>query len=149
MYKLAAIEDAEGNIIPKIKISENVEKITTPHFKQVWRLIDNTENKYVADVLTLRDEVIDPSQPYTIFDPTHTWKKKTLTDFRVEKLQEPIFEQGVCVYKQKSIEEIRAHCAKCVSMLWSEILRFENPHPYYVDLSQKLWDLKIDMLQQH
>ena len=149
VYKLAAIEDAEGNIIPKIKISENVEKITTPHFKQVWRLIDNAENKYVADVLTLRDEEIDPSQPYTIFDPTHTWKKKTLTDFRVEKLQEPIFEKGVCVYKKKSIEEIRAHCAEKVGMLWSEILRFENPHPYYVDLSQKLWDLKIQMLQQH
>ena len=149
VYKLTAIEDAQGNIIPKIKISENVEKITTPHFKQVWRLIDNTENKYVADVLTLRDEEIDPSQPYTIFDPTHTWKKKTLTDFRVVKLQEPIFENGVCVYKKKSIEEIRAHCAETVGMLWSEILRFENPHPYYVDLSQKLWELKIDMLQQH
>ena len=149
VYKLAAIEDKDGTIIPKIKISENVEKITTPHFKQVWRLIDNQENKYVADVLTLRDEEIDPSQPYTIFDPTHTWKKKTLTDFRVEKLQEPLFEKGVCVYKKKSIQEIRDYCAEKVGMLWSEILRFENPHPYYVDLSQKLWDLKIEMLQQH
>lgn len=149
VYKLAAIEGKDGTIIPKIKISENVEKITTPHFKQVWRLIDNEENKYVADVLTLRDETIDSSQPYTIFDPTHTWKKKTLYNFRAEPLQVQIFDRGVCVHKKRDIREIRAYCTEKTGMLWSEIVRFENPHPYYVDLSKRLWDIKLSMLEKY
>ena len=137
VYKLAALEDENGNITPKIKVSENVEKITTPHFKQVWRLKNNQDGKYIADVLTLRDEVIDSSKPYTIFDPTHTWKKRTLTDFEAEPILVPIFEKGKMVYSLPSIQEIRANCAEKTAMLWSEVTRFENPHPYYVDLSHQ------------
>lgn len=148
VYKLAALEDQNGNITPKIKVSENVEKITTPHFKQVWRLKNNQDGKYIADVLTLRDETIDSSKPYTIFDPTHTWKKRTLTDFEAEPILVPIFEKGKMVYSLPSIEEIRANCAEKTSMLWSEVTRFENPHPYYVDLSQKLWNIKMSLLEK-
>ncbi|MBQ2819691.1 MAG: nicotinate phosphoribosyltransferase [Clostridia bacterium] len=148
VYKLAALEDENGNITPKIKVSENVEKITTPHFKQVWRLKNNQDGKYIADVLTLRDEVIDSSKPYTIFDPTHTWKKRTLTDFEAEPILVPIFEKGKMVYSLPSIQEIRANCAEKTAMLWSEVTRFENPHPYYVDLSQKLWNIKMSLLEK-
>ncbi len=149
VYKLTAIEDAQGNVIPKIKKSENVGKITTPHFKRLWRLRNGADGKYIADVLTLRDEIIDCSKPYTIFDPTHTWKKRTLTDFTVEQLQVPLFENGVCVHKPRDIEEIRQYCADKMSMLWSEVMRFDNPHPYYVDLSQDLWDVKQALLQKY
>ena len=148
VYKLAALEDENGNIIPKIKVSENVEKITTPHFKQVWRLKNNQDGKYIADVLTLRDENIDPNEPYTIFDPTHTWKKRTLTDFEAEKLLVPIFEKGKLVYSLPTIEEIRKNCAEKTALLWNEVTRFENPHPYYVDLSHKLWDIKMSLLEK-
>lgn len=148
VYKLAALEDENGNITPKIKVSENVEKITTPHFKQVWRLKNNIDGKYIADVLTLRDEVVDSSKPYTIFDPTHTWKKRTLTDFEAEPLLVPIFEKGKMVYSLPTIEEIRQNCAEKTSLLWSEVTRFENPHPYYVDLSHKLWDIKMSLLEK-
>ncbi len=149
VYKLAAIEGKDGSIIPKIKISENVEKITTPHFKQVWRLTSHDDGKYIADVLTLRDEIIDPSNPYTIFDPTHTWKKKTLTAFDAEPLQVPLFKNGVCVHKPRDIEEIRAYCSEKTSLLWGEVTRFENPHPYYVDLSRDLWDIKLKLLEKY
>jgi len=149
VYKLVAIEDKQGGIIPKIKISENVEKITTPHFKQVWRLSDKKDGKYVADVLTLRDESIDTTQPYTIFDPTHTWKKKTLTDFEAQPLMVQIFEKGKCLHDPRPIEEIRSCCAKKTGMLWSEVTRFENPHPYYVDLSKRLWDVKHSLLEKY
>ncbi len=149
VYKLAALEDEQGNIIPKIKISENVEKITTPHFKQVWRLTSHEDGKYIADVMTLRDEVIDTSKPYTIFDPTHTWKKRTLNNFDAEPLLVPLFEKGKLVYDLPDIETIRRHCAEKTAMLWSEVVRFENPHPYYVDLSQKLWDIKRELLEKY
>lgn len=148
VYKLAALEDENGNITPKIKVSENVEKITTPHFKQVWRLKNNQDGKYIADVLTLRDEEIDTTQPYTIFDPTHTWKKRTLDNFEAEKLLVPIFEKGKMVYSLPTIEEIRKNCAEKTALLWSEVTRFENPHPYYVDLSHKLWDIKMALLEK-
>jgi nicotinate phosphoribosyltransferase len=149
VYKLAALEDEQGNIIPKIKISENVEKITTPHFKQVWRLTSHEDGKYIADVMTLRDEVIDTSKPYTIFDPTHTWKKRTLNNFDAEPLLVPLFEKGKLVYDLPDIETIRRNCAEKTAMLWSEVVRFENPHPYYVDLSQKLWDIKRELLEKY
>ena len=149
VYKLAALEDEQGNIIPKIKISENVEKITTPHFKQVWRLTSHEDGKYIADVMTLRDEVIDTSKPYTIFDPTHTWKKRTLNNFDAEPLLVPLFEKGKLVYELPDIETIRRHCAEKTAMLWSEVVRFENPHPYYVDLSQQLWDIKRGLLEKY
>ena len=148
VYKLAAIENGKGDIIPRIKISENVEKITNPHFKKVWRLVDNQTGQYLADVLTLHDEVIDGSQPYTIFDPEYTWKRKTLVNFTAVPLLEPIFEKGQCVYTPRDVHEIRSSCQDKLSRLWAEITRFENPHPYYVDLSQKLWNIKNSLLQK-
>jgi len=149
VYKLAAIEDEEGNIIPKIKISENIAKITNPHFKKIYRLYDRTEHKAIADVLCLHDEVIDDTKPYEIFDPDYTWKRKTLTDFVAEELMKPIFRQGVCVYDRPDTEAIRAHCRAQLDMQWEEVKRFDNPHNYYVDLSQRLWDCKQALLKSH
>ena len=149
VYKLVAIDDRQGNIIPKIKISENVDKITNPHFKQVWRFTDKKDGKYRSDVLTLRDEVIDDSQPYLLFDPNHTWKRHTVTDYEAKPLQVQLFDKGVCIHKPRDIEEIRVYCKECQSKIWDAVSRFENPHPYYVDLSQKLWDIKQQLLMEN
>ena len=148
VYKLAAVEDEAGSIIPKIKISENAAKITTPHFKKVYRLFDNETGKAEADLLTLHDEVVDDSQPLEIFDPIETWKRKTMTNFTAKPLLVPIFLNGELVYDLPTIEESRAYCAAQVDTLWDEVKRFENPHNYYVDLSQKLWDIKQDLLRR-
>lgn len=145
VYKLCAVEK-DGEIIPKIKISENVAKITNPDFKTVWRLYDNMSGKAIADVLTCHDEVIDDTKPYEIFDPEHTYKRKLLTNFRAEKLMVRIFEAGECVYESPSAEEIKAFCADQLDTLWDELKRFEYPHKYYVDLSKKLWTKKNEML---
>ncbi len=147
VYKLAAVEE-DGMLIPKIKISENAVKITNPSFKDVWRLYDNASGKAVADVITLADESIDDSKPYTIFDPEQTYKKTTLTDFTAKRLRVKIFENGRCIYKSPSIEEIKAFCKEQVSLLWDEVKRFENPHEYYVDLSEPLWTLKNDLISR-
>ena len=149
VYKLAAIEDKEGHIIPKIKISENVEKITTPHFKQVWRFYDKETGLASADVVALHEEEMPQGEPYTIFDPTYTWKKKTLTDYTVVPLLQPIFQKGKCVYEKRPIQEIQAFCRQQVGTLWPEVKRFENPHSYIVDLSPKLWKIKQDLLEQY
>ncbi len=148
VYKLVAMQDTKGNIVPKIKISENVEKITTPHFKQVYRLFDKETCHAIGDVITLHDETIDESKPYTLFDPIHTWKKKTVTDYIAKPLLEPIFEKGNLVYNSKPIAEIRDFCANQVATLWDETTRFENPQNYYVDLSLDLWKCKNDLLSQ-
>ena len=148
VYKLGAVEK-NGEVIPKIKICENSAKITTPGLKQVYRLYSNETGKAIADVVTLHDEIIDDKAPYTLFDPVETWKKKVVTDFTAKKLLIPIFESGQCVYKGKPIQEIRIYCAEQVGALWEEVLRFENPHKYYVDLSDKLWKLKQNMLEQY
>ena len=148
VYKLAAVEDESGNIIPKIKISENAAKITTPHFKKVYRLFDNETGKAEADLLTLYDEVVDESQPLEIFDPVETWKRKSMTNFTAKPLLVPIFRNGELVYDLPTIEESRAYCAAQVDTLWDEVKRFENPHNYYVDLSQKLWGIKQDLLRR-
>ena len=147
VYKLVATEE-NGVITPKIKISNNPEKVTTPGFKQVYRLIDKKNDKAIADVITLFDEIIDENESYTIFDPNHTWKRKKIKDFYAIKLLKPIFEGGKLIYNQPTIEEIRAYSMKEVDKLWEESLRFEKPHVYYVDLSQKLWDLKHHLLEQ-
>ncbi len=147
VYKLAAVEK-DGGIVPKIKISENVSKITTPCFKTVWRLFDRDTDKAIADVVTLHDEVIDEGKPYVLFDPEHTWKRKTVENFRAERLLEKIFEGGRCLYRERPLEEIKAYCKAQVDTLWDEVTRFENPHTYYVDLSQKLWDEKNRLLSQ-
>ncbi len=147
VYKLSAVEDREGHIIPKIKISENAAKITNPSFKKVYRLYDKTDGKAFADLITLHDETVDESQPLELFDPVDTWKRKTFENFTAKELLVPIFQRGKLVYDLPSMEEIRAHCAHELSLQWEEVKRFENPHNYYVDLSQKLWDLKQELLK--
>lgn len=146
VYKLCAVEAPDGTIIPKIKISENVSKITTPHFKKVYRLRGRDTGKAEADLICLHDETVDDSQPLEIFDPQNTWKRKVLTDFTAEELLVPVFRGGELVYSLPILPEIRARFeAECDGM-WEEVRRFTNPHNYYVDLSQKLWDIKQAML---
>lgn len=147
VYKLSATWK-NGRMIPAIKLSENVQKITTPGFKQVWRLYDNVSGKALADVVTLFDEVIDDSKDYEIFDPDHTWKRKNVYDFTAKPLLRQLFKGGEFVGERRSVNEIAAFCKEQVSLLWDEVRRFENPHKYYVDLSQELWDLKNDMLNK-
>ncbi len=149
VYKLAAVEDADGNIIPKIKISENVGKITNPHFKKVYRLVDRETGMALADQICVYDEVIDDTKPLTIFDPLATWKTKTLTNFWARELLVPIFKDGKRVYDSPSLPEIKAYCENEIAHLWDEIKRFENPHDYYVDLSQRLWDIKRILLDMN
>lgn len=148
VYKLVAVEK-DGNVIPKIKKSENVSKITTPGIKTLYRLYEKETNKAIADVVTLFDETIDENKPYTIFDPEYTWKKKTVTDFKVRKLLVQAFDKGKYVYEEKPLEEIKQYCKAEIDTLWDEVLRFENPHNYYVDLSQKLWDMKHKLLEEN
>lgn len=147
VYKLVAVEEEDGTVIPRIKVSENVAKITNPHFKRLYRLYDKESGKAIADELTLRDETIDETQPHTIFDPVATWKTKELTNFTVRELQVPVFLGGKLVYELPTLREIRAYCKQQVGTLWDEVKRFENPHTYYVDLSQKLWDCKRSLLE--
>ncbi len=148
VYKLVAVEE-NGQIEPRIKVSENVAKITNPGFKKVWRLYDRDNGKAIADVITLHDEVIDDTAPYVIFDPEHIWKRKTITNFRAVPLQVPIFKNGVCTYDSPTVEEIKQYCRAQMDTMWDEVLRFEKPHKYYVDLSQKLWDMKQQLLHKH
>ncbi len=148
VYKLVAVE-SEGKIKPRIKISENVSKITNPYFKKVYRLYSNDTGKAIADVLTAYDETIDDSKPYVIFDPISTWKHKTLTDFKAIELQKPIFVNGECVYQSPDLESIKKYCQGELELIWDEVKRFENPHEYYVDLSKKLWDIRYKMLSEH
>ncbi|MBM6937992.1 nicotinate phosphoribosyltransferase [Pseudoflavonifractor phocaeensis] len=149
VYKLAAIEDGQGNIIPKIKISENPAKITNPHFKKVYRIFENESGKAIADLICVHDEVVDPAQPLELFDPEATWKRKTVTDYTAKELLVPIFRGGKKVYESPNIEEMRAYCAAQIDLQWDEVKRFENPHNYYVDLSQKLWDIKQSLLKEN
>jgi len=146
VYKLCAVENEEGAIIPKIKISENVGKITTPHFKKIYRLRGRDTGKAEADLICLYDETVDDSKSIEIFDPEHTWKRKVLENFKAEELLVPIFKDGELVYSLPTIEEIRAHCKEEIESTWDEVRRFSNPHNYYVDLSQKLWDIKHEMI---
>lgn len=147
VYKLTAAEK-DGELIPKIKLSENVAKITTPDFKELWRFYDKSTGKAMADLITCYGEEIDDSKPITIFDPDHPYKKKTLTDFTAKKLHVKIFDKGNCVYTSPTATEIRSFCAAQLDTLWDEVKRFENPHEYYVDLSKKLWDKKNELLNE-
>lgn len=149
VYKLAAVEDSQGEIIPKIKLSENVGKITTPGFKQVYRLYSRESSAAIADVITLHDEIIDDNAPYEIFDEEHRWKRKTVTDFYARPLLKQIFKNGEQVYENPPLEALREYCRIEVDGLWDEVKRFENPHKYYVDLSQKLWEVKYGLLGQY
>jgi len=146
VYKLVAVESEQGEIVPTIKVSENVAKIPNPHFKKIYRLFDNESGKAIADELCVYDEIIDESAPYTIFDPNATWKTKTLTNFTAKSLQLPIIVNGDMVYSLPDIDQIRDFCAMQIGLLWDEVKRFEYPHTYYVDLSKKLWDIKQQLL---
>lgn len=147
VYKLAAVEN-EGEIVPKIKISENITKITNPHFKKVYRLFDKESQKAIADQICVYDESIDEHQPLTIFHPEATWKTKKIENFTAKELLVPIFKNGKKVYTSPCIQEIQDYCKKQVALLWDEVKRFENPHVYYVDLSKKLWNIKQELLQK-
>ena len=145
VYKLAAVEN-NGEIIPKIKISENIAKITLPGVKTLWRLYDRDSGNAIADVITLNNEIIDSDEPYEIFDPEYTWKRKIVTNFVAKKLQVKIFENGKQVYESPEVKDIAKYRAEQVDSLWDEVKRFENPHTYYVDLSEDLWNLKNELI---
>ncbi|MEN8078341.1 nicotinate phosphoribosyltransferase [Clostridioides difficile] len=147
VYKLVAVED-DGVIVPRIKLSENIEKVTNPGYKNVWRLFSKNTNKAIADVITLGDEIIDDSKEYEIFDPVYTWKRKVVSNFYTKKLQVPIFINGQCVYSSPKLDDIRKYSTEQVECLWDEVKRFTNPQGYYVDLSQRLWDLKNEMINK-
>lgn len=147
VYKLAAVEQ-DGVPVPKIKLSQNVLKITTPCPKLLWRLFDNETGKAIADVLTLEDEDPGKDGSYELFDPDYTWKRKTVSNFVARQLLVPVFEKGRCVYDNPSPDEIRAYCAEQIDTLWEEVLRFENPHNYYVDLSHRLWEIKQKLMDE-
>ena len=149
VYKLVAVEQPDGTVTPKIKISENVGKITNPHYKRLYRFYGKDTNKAIADYMTVYDEVVDDSQDIEIFDPEATWKTKTVYNFEAKELQVPIFKNGKLVYELPSLKEIRDYCLSEVDRLWDEIKRFENPQTYYVDLSQKLWDIKYGLLKSN
>ena len=149
VYKLAAVEDDSGRIVPKIKVSENITKITNPHFKKLYRFFDKDSGKAIADELCVYDETIDENRPHTIFDPDATWKKTTLTKFTAKAIQVPVYKNGKLIYDLPGIEKIKSYCAQQVNLLWEEVKRFENPHTYYVDLSLKLWDIKQQLLKDN
>ena len=148
VYKLVAVKE-KGKIIPKIKLSDNVGKITNPGYKQAWRLFDKDTGKAIADVISLNHEIIDENKPYELFDPEYTWKRKTVNNFTAKKLQVKIFNKGTCIYESPKINEIRSYCKEQIDTLWDEVKRFENPHKYYVDLSLPLWEMKEKLLKEH
>ena len=147
VYKLVALE-TDGKLIPKIKISENIEKITNPGFKHLFRLYDKKTGKARGDVITVADETVPELEEYEIFDPNAIWKRTKIKDYYVRNLRVQLFDKGKCVYESPSVDEIRDYCKAQVDTLWDETLRFENPQTYYVDLSQKLWDVKNELLSE-
>lgn len=147
VYKLVAVE-RNGELIPRIKVSENIEKITTPGLKQVYRIYDNETKKAKADLITLKDEVINENEPLTIFHPLYTWKRKTINNFYTKPMLVSIYENGKLVYNRPSLEEIREYCKQEVDSLWEEYKRLDQPQLYKVDLSQNLWNLKHDLLNK-
>ncbi len=149
VYKLVAVEKDDGTVVPKIKISENVGKITNPHYKKLYRFFGNDTGKAIADYLCVYDETVDDSRDLEIFDPDATWKTKTVYNFTAKELQVPIFKDGQLVYQLPSLEAIRTYCLEQVDSLWDEVKRFDNPHTYYVDLSRKLWDIKYGLLKEN
>ena len=148
VYKLVALE-TDGVVVPKIKISENVEKITNPGFKNLFRLYDKDTGKARGDVITLAQETVPEQDEYEIFDPNAVWKRTTITNYVVRDLHVQLFDKGECVYESPSVDEIREYCQQQLETLWGETLRFENPQTYYVDLSQRLWDMKNNLLSGH
>lgn len=148
VYKLSALEK-DGKMIPKMKISENVEKITNPGFKTLYRFFDKDTHRAIADLIILDEEGPPEGESFEIFDPNAIWKRKTITNFYVKNLRVQLFDKGKRVYELPTIDEIRDYCSEQVGALWEEMLRFENPQTYYVDLSQKLWDMKTRMIEEY
>lgn len=148
VYKLCETEK-NGERIPAIMVSNNVNKITTPCSKRVWRLFDMETGKAIADVLTLADESVDNEKTYSLFDPDFTWKRKTVDNFVAREMLVTIFKDGECVYNIPALEEIQTYCTEQVSTLWDEVTRFENPHKYYVDFSGKLWGIKQNLIEKN
>lgn len=148
VYKLVAIED-DSKIVPKIKISENAEKITNPGFKKFYRVFDKDTHMAIADLIALEDEVIDENKPLELFNPIHTWKRKAVTNYYLKDMRSKIFDKGKACYSSPSVMEIRDFSIKESDKLWPEVLRFENPHSYYIDLSQNLWNLKQELLLKY
>ncbi len=148
VYKLAAIE-RDGELIPKIKLSENVAKITVPGFKQVWRLFNKESDSPIADVITGHDETIDFSKPYELFHPQYTWKRKTINNYYAKPMLQQIYKDGQCVYQLPDLEATKTYCQQSVANLWEEVSRFENPHCYYVDLSYDIWKMKRQLLRRY
>ena len=149
VYKLAAVEDGKGQIVPRIKLSENVTKITNPHFKKVYRLFDRETGKAEADYIAVYDEVVDDTLPLELFDPEATWKRKTLENYRAVPLLRTIYRGGQLVYQRPGLQEIQRYCEEQVETLWDSVKRFENPHNYYVDLSLRLWTIKEELLRKN
>ena len=150
VYKLAAIQNEEGEFVPKIKISENTEKITNPGNKTIYRIYEKASGKIKADLICFADEVIDPKQDLLLFDPMDTWKKTKLAGgtYTVREILLPIFKNGECLYKSPTLKEIAAYCREEKDTLWDETKRLFYPHRVYVDLSQKLYDVKQSLLDQ-
>ena len=150
VYKLAAIRDKNGNFIPKIKLSENSEKVTNPGNKTIYRVYEKESGKIKADLICLTDEHFDENEPLLLFDPLEPWKKTRLAggSYTLRELLVPVFLKGECVYTSPKTMEIREYCQKELDTLWEETRRLVNPHEVYVDLSLKLYDTKIDLLNQ-
>lgn len=150
VYKLAAIQNEEGEFVPKIKISENTEKITNPGNKTIYRIYEKASGKIKADLICFADEVIDPKQDLLLFDPMDTWKKTKLAGgtYNVREILLPIFKNGECLYKSPTLKEIAAYCREEKDTLWDETKRLFYPHRVYVDLSQKLYAVKQSLLDQ-
>lgn len=146
VYKLCALEAADGSLIPKIKVSENLAKITNPGYKKLYRLYDLETGMAAADYICMHDETVDDTKPLEICDPEARWKRKTMENFTAVELQVPIFKNGELVYELPSLQDIKKYCAYQLSTLWPEVKRFDYPHQYYVDLSPKLMALKDEML---
>ena len=149
VYKLCAVEEPDGTIIPKIKVSENVGKITNPGFKKLYRFYNRETGMAEADYICLRDEIVDDCLPLEICDPQARWKSKMMENFHAVELQVPVFLGGKLVYELPTLKEIKTYCAYQVSTLWPEVKRFDYPHQYYVDLSEKLMTLKDSMLAEY
>ncbi len=149
VYKLCAVENPDGSILPKIKVSENVGKITNPGFKKVYRFFNRETGMAEADYICMRDETVDDTQPLEICDPAERWKRKVMQNFQAVELQVPVFQNGELVCQLPTLREIKTICGYQVSTLWPEVKRFDNPHQYYVDLSPKLMALKDEMLNAH
>ena len=150
VYKLAALEDENGNLVPKIKLSDNTEKITNPGNKKIYRIYDKDFHKIRADLICLVDEEFDPANDLILTDPKETWKKTKLKGgtYDMRELLQPIFLNGECVYESPTVMEMRDVCTREKESLWDETKRFVNPHEMYVDLSDKLFKLKSELLEE-